>query len=407
MNESLLRLVRKTVRATHDWPVLNPIYRSMYRSAATAAGRLQEITGGAGAVYARNSYALNTWIPGRSDIDLTVIWREATRKQVDDFHGRYERLRKRFPMLGEVEMLDADHLEAWTSQAVTGLESRHWIKLSGDHHFVCRYAGDERLDRLRHAVAIYRYNLLPLYWRSAVPDESFWRFAAKLLRQFDKPLPPLRVPGEVLAACLRELSAQIAGLATHEESGTLDYPVLIGDMSAAERHSVDLGGACLALLGRALDPVPRYALVSPETETIARELEDAVVMDPNVFKFYLSSVDPLEYLSLLRGRIIFAGADPLSTPYPISASAFQSSVRYYAAQMLTYPYRREIPSMPSGQFRDLLYAWFLLTLRYFEDGRMDFQYHTLREYFGSRHCETQDRFQLLHGIADDLIKHLR
>jgi hypothetical protein len=395
MNEGLLRLLRGAVRATHDWPVFNAIYRSRYRAAAAAAGRLRETIPSIAGIYARNSYALDTWVPGRSDIDLTVVWRQGTRQDVDRFYAFYDQLRKRFPMLGEVEMLDDDHLEAWTSQGVTGLESKRWVKLSGEHRFRCRYAGDQRLDRLRHAVAIYRYNLLPLYWRPTPSDEAFQRFAAKLLRQLGKPLPA-EPRGVLLASCLRELSAQIASLKTDEESQTLDYTALMGEVPAAERSPVKMTAS--TFFGREVDSAPRYALVPAETKTIAREWADMIVMDANVLKFYLTLVDPLEYLTLLRARIIF--------PWTLSANAFRGAVRYYAAQMLLFPYSRGVASMPAGQFRDVLYGWFLITLRYFEDGRMDFEYHTLRQYFGSRHAEDQDRFRLLHGIADDLRKHL-
>jgi len=404
MNDGLRRLLRGAVRATHDWPVFKSIYRSRYRAAAAAAGRLRETNPAITGVYARNSYALNTWIPGRSDIDLTVVWRQASRKDVDEFHARYDLLRNRFPMLGEVEMLDENHLEPWTSQGVTGLESKHWVKLSGNHRFRCRYAGDERLDRLRHAVAIYRYNLMPLYWRSMPPDEVLLRFAAKLLRQFDKPLPT--APRSVLLpACLRELSTQIASLQTGDEGRTLDYAGLLGEIPSAQRPA-EISASSLALFGSALDPAPRYTLVSSELEAIAGEWAGTVVMDAKVLEFYLAFVDPLEYLSLLRGRTIFQGVDPLSKPYALSEAAFRGSIRYYAAQMLLFPYSRNIASMSDVQFRDVLYGWFLITLRYFEDGRMDFQYHTLRDYFGSRHAEDEDRFTLLHGIADDLRKHL-
>jgi hypothetical protein len=84
----------------------------------------------------------------------------------------------------------------------------------------------------------------------------------------------------------------------------------------------------------------------------------------------------------------------------------RDSVCHYAVDMLTYPYRSEVEKQSAAEFRNTLYAWYLRTLRYFEDGTFDFQYHTLRSYFGSRFPEDTPRFQLLHSIAGELSAHL-
>ena len=102
------------------------------------------------------------------------------------------------------------------------------------------------------------------------------------------------------------------------------------------------------------------------------------------------------------------GSDVLATPFPLSRRMLRDAVRHYAVQMLTFPYRRELGAMDAGEFRDLFYGWFLRTLRFFEDGRMEFQYHVLRDYFGSRHLDGggETRTALLLGVADELAPHL-
>jgi hypothetical protein len=125
-------------------------------------------------------------------------------------------------------------------------------------------------------------------------------------------------------------------------------------------------------------------------------------MSPELFRFYLTSVDPLEYAGLLLKRTLFAGTDLLSEPYPITARAFRKAVQHYAVQILAFPFRRDLSSMPEPEFRDYLYGWLLRTLGYFEHGRLDFLYHVVRAHFGDRHPESKDRFQLTMLIADDL-----
>ena len=167
-------------------------------------------------------------------------------------------------------------------------------------------------------------------------------------------------------------------------------------------------GGCTALLGRVEDVIPRYALVPTGMTELDRELSGTIVMDLPVFRFYLCYVDPLEYLGLLRARTTFRGPDVLAMPFPLSWRMLRDSVRHYAVQMLTCPYRRELEAMTAGDFRNLFYGWFLRTLRFFEDGHMDFQYHVLRDYFGSRHLDAgvETRSALLLDAADDLAPHL-
>jgi hypothetical protein len=405
--------MRQLVRATNDWPVANAAYRSMYRAAANAMSRLASENRAIAGIYARNSYALGTWVPGVSDIDLTIILREPTLTEISDLHIRYDRLRARFPMLGEVEMLDESHVSAWTSHAITGFESKHWLQLAGGHRLQCCYSGDERLDRLRHAVGIYRYNLLPLFWEPKPDRITISRFAAKLFRQLGKQMPLTTEPTAVLTTCLKHLSSEAASLKLPGDGSPLDYARLLDDSALPQRrdlvpHLPPNDGDCVALLGPSHKATPRYQLVRPDVAALDCDDVKTIVMDISVFRFYLSFVDPLEYLTLLRERTVFYGADPLSPAFPLSERAFLGSVKHYAVQMLTCPYRADIGTMPDGSFRDLLYGWFLRTLRFFEDGKMDFRYESLREYFGARHKEAPgpERARLLAGIADELAKYL-
>jgi hypothetical protein len=231
-----------------------------------------------------------------------------------------------------------------------------------------------------------------------------------LFRLFDKPAPPSALDrSRLLAVCLRELSEQVAAVPLDNEAGALDYPTLLGDCPFVERRSpVATAARCTALLGRVEDVIPRYALVPTGTTELDRELAGTMVMDLPVFRFYLCYVDPLEYLGLLRARTTFHGPDVLATPFPLSRWTLGDSVRHYAVQMLTFPYRRELDAMTAGEFGNLFYGWFLRTLRFLEDGHMEFDYHKLRDYFGSRHLDSggETRTALLLSVADDLAPHL-
>jgi hypothetical protein len=400
MDRRLHKLARRMVRATHSWPGPKQLYRSIYDRAAAAAGRLADDIGSIAGIYARNSYANGTWIAGISDIDLTVVWSNAHREDLESFYARYDSMRKTFPMLGEAEMLEERHLAAWSSCGLAGLEARNWRRLGGAHRFDPTYRGDERLDRLRHATGIYRHNL------AETDGEIFQRWAAKLFRTLGKAAHPATDRAGVLAACLRELSADITAACVDYGSG-LDYDQLLGCRNYIVRRGPEpRNSAGLILLGRHDEDAPRFA-VTPNPN-FKPTFANAVVMDPVVFRFYLCHVDPLEHFALLQGRTLFSGPDILADPFPMSESALRDCVRHYAVQMFTFPYRRELAGQADLRFRDLLHGWFLRTLRFFEEGRMIFDFDLLREYFGTRHLESRapNRSELLLSVLDELSPHL-
>src|SRR6188768_3181945 len=106
MANALRTLIRRFVRATRNWPGPRHAYTQMYRQAEAAAGRLTRANQSVVGIYTRNSYADGTWVPGISDIDLTVVFRNPSTPDLDLFHERYDRLRTVFPMLGELELFE-------------------------------------------------------------------------------------------------------------------------------------------------------------------------------------------------------------------------------------------------------------------------------------------------------------
>jgi hypothetical protein len=399
------------VSATHRWPLLGTIYKEIYRAAADSVAHLAKQNPAIAGIYARNSYALGTWEVGRSDIDLTVVWLQPSQEIIDRFHLDYSKLQKRFPMLGEIEMIDDRHLAAWTRHGIPGLHSRDWKILAGDCKPRCQYNGSERFDRVRHAVAVYRYQFLRQFWKRPRPGHTVQRAAAKLMRVLGQAPPCERNSDRLLALCLKELSRAVGATPWPESGPLVEYKSQLGGLA---RPSVRRNGqmpsrdgvrAALALLQSS---APRHVLVDAAFDftKIERDFPGALIWDHAVFRFYLCFVDPLEYFGLLRERIVFQGEDPLREAFLLPEAALRDTVCHYSIDMLTYPYRAGLDTLAAGEFRDLLYGWFLRTLRYFEEGFIDFNYYSLRQYFGNRHSEEVGRFSLLHGIAEELSTHL-
>ncbi|MEP7362523.1 MAG: hypothetical protein ABI972_04640 [Acidobacteriota bacterium] len=403
--------IQRLVRATHDWPLAGSMYRSIYAVAAGSVGDLASREPRLAGVYARHSYALGTWEPGRSDIDITAVWMDPNPELVDQFYRDYARLQRRFPMLGEVEMIDERHLAAYTTRGVSGLESRRWKRLGGKHSFECRYAGDERMDRIRHAVSIYCHQFLPRFWEQPRQVNTLSRLTAKVARQLDESSSKETDPATLLGICLHKLGQAIRKLPAADKTPMVDYCELLGTLgqpqAPAESGGSQADAAILSAIGHSGGAV-RHVIVRDDfdVKSIDPRYQNATIMNAEVFRFYLSFVDPLEHFTLLLGRSVHEGTDPLHDPFPLSKSALRETVCHYAVDLLTFPYRPGLATMTDRQFRDLLYGWFLRTLKYFEDGKFTFSYDELRAHFGPRYEESQARFPLLHSIAADVSSHM-
>lgn len=408
-SESYL-LLRDLVWSTYRWPLLGATYRGIYRAAANSVARLAPRHPKIAGIYARNSYALGTWQAGRSDIDFTVVWREPRQGAIDAFHAAYTKLQARFPMLGEVEMIDEMHLDGWTKHGFSGLHSREWKKLAGNHELQCRYVGSESFDQVRHAVAIYRYQFLKYFWGQP-QGMAAERAAAKVVRTLGGTFEENGHSDRLLEKCISALSRAVRATVVRFDDTIVDYDLLIGAVSP---RAVMSGAAAPSITGvraviaSAADEAQKHVLVDDDFDfaTIKSLYPAAIVWNPTVFRFYLSFVDPLEYFALLRDRTICHGEDPLREPFAMTEGALRDTICNYAVDMLTYPYRSDVARLSARDFQNVLYGWYLRTLRYFEDGTLDFRYDTLRDYFGSRHSEDVDRFSLLRGIATDLSIHL-
>ena len=131
------RLLRIFVlRSNSYWPFsyLNQLpYRLAIRWFVNACGNFSAIR----SVYLRHALIEGHWTPALSDIDLTVV----TDKRLSDeaeflflkaFWQRIGKLRRIFPMYGEIEVLSEDHLVSWAKFGPEGQGCSSWELLSGE-----------------------------------------------------------------------------------------------------------------------------------------------------------------------------------------------------------------------------------------------------------------------------------
>lgn len=144
-------------------------------------------------IYLRHSLAEGNWVPGLSDIDLTIIIESGLNREKEfvflvTFWKSYERLKKFFPMLGQVEVLDEELIKIWTRFTIRGYESKRWKLLYGTETISNNYvAKPERLarDAFNHALNLYRALCLRNIFDQRQASPEIKRLALKILKYID------------------------------------------------------------------------------------------------------------------------------------------------------------------------------------------------------------------------------
>lgn len=396
-------------------------------------------------LYARNSYALGTWTPGLSDIDLTVVIRAGASPEqelatIRRFWKRYASLQRWFVMLGEVEIMNEAHFPVWTRFAATGYEARHWMCLYGVDQHRSGYHGDAaqlQQDRLNHAIGIYCHQMAPGI--GVAHHRTLLRYAEKIIRYLDRPPDPAfreRLAGmtreELHASIVGELASEVQArpqprlpldpidlewtlgrAVTPEVQYEKEAAYLTQDLSAAAviesvLSSTQNRNRVYCILRESTDAASLIRCASAQGD----EGRTVLVMPHTLFFHYLQSIDPLEHLAMLQQRIIFWGKDPLEDPPAWPESTFHQAICALSTNLLSFCYRAELEHISDETFRNLLLGWAMRIAHYFETGKIEFDYDRLVAVWRRTHPDFSigpshelaatytDRFLLARAVVD-------
>ncbi|HSP87129.1 MAG TPA: hypothetical protein VLN45_03295, partial [Ignavibacteriaceae bacterium] len=78
-------------------------------------------------IYLRHGLSEKNWVPGISDIDLTIIIDGNLSKEnnylfLQLFWKKFEKVKKFFPMLGEADIINDLEIKNWTKFSIRGYE---------------------------------------------------------------------------------------------------------------------------------------------------------------------------------------------------------------------------------------------------------------------------------------------
>jgi len=160
------------------WPfsLLNKIpYRIALRAFIMRCARYPHIK----SIYIRHSFAGNNWLPALSDIDMTIIIEGGLTHKVElaflnSFWKTYGKIKKFFPMLGEITILSTDDLEKWPLLSRKIGQSDCWKLVYGNswpafERTPCR----NPRQMLYYAYAFYYEYLSKKFFSDGVPGHLF------------------------------------------------------------------------------------------------------------------------------------------------------------------------------------------------------------------------------------------
>ena len=345
--------VQQLVLLLNRVPFALYITRLPYYAAVQACQKLMARHPLIKAAYARNSFALGTWVPGRSDIDLTVSWNRpfpeekaggvAELEALKQWWSDYEKLQRLYPMLGEVEVICTEHLLASTRFGITGFEARQWLPIYGSDEMQSGYCGEARQqakDRFVYALGVYHHQM-----RGVVKSASqitLQRYVKKILRYLDQPVDQdterrLRSLSVIDLEVLAIQSLSKRAIATVAEIRKASQPVCLQTLLENKNiNEVDFSELPLPISHPILEisnqpelaenlisifPASNYRnkvyyLVKDSISdddlkiylsTLKGRAEDAVVLPESLFICLFYQVDILEYLALANRRKILFG----------------------------------------------------------------------------------------------------
>lgn len=128
--------IRSVVLKTNDvWP-FSSLNRLPYYACIRAFLQISKDFPRIQRVYLRHGLLDSDWVPGISDIDLTVLFEPGKSAEEEftfatAFWRRVEHLKRFFPMLGEIDLIDSKQISSWTRFTIRGKESTSWKLLQG------------------------------------------------------------------------------------------------------------------------------------------------------------------------------------------------------------------------------------------------------------------------------------
>jgi predicted nucleotidyltransferase len=375
-------MVRTAVIKTNPYPPFSSLNKVPYRAAIKTFVKVCESFPEIKTIYLRGGLSEGHFIPALSDIDLTVIIGptvsvEREYRFLRSFWKRYRRMKKLFPMLGEIEILNSEELTISTKFGLAGYQAQSWKLLYGTEmprHSYTLHAMSLRRDSLNHALYVYLEYFVKIFTSQKrslyIVSQDLRRLQSKILRCLDHSNGANavhRVLSDRLSSnmsnvvmfsrVLKSLDDEICRfnkdgiMANTEPHPALDpgNPPLHTDELLDLRELADcLDGAIKSVIVNSFNKifvVLETALDAPTLktcmETMIQVFPDKsrmpAIVSASMFEYILRHYEPFKYAHFMAHRRLVFGEDLLSR---IQAPSRNSLIDYLLGRvpnLLTFP----------------------------------------------------------------------
>lgn len=348
-------------------------------------------------VYLRHGIVEGNWVPAISDIDITLII--DSKLSIDDefsflnrFWGNYEGMKKLFPMLGEVEILNEEHIRSWSKFGIQGYESNKWRLVCGKETVKSNYIpypGRLARDYLDYALTYYLGYFLRKFKQEEpayLVSQDLKRLTSKILRYIScigsdatnsqNAAGRLDDKSDMLNCALAELEKGLSFIIPsdneadtrkkdielltdvdcsnneHFENQPFDLKTLTSQNKAIASIILDYHKRVFIVLKDGLDDLTMKSCIDTIRCVFSQEDKMPMIATSRLFKYILRSYNPFEYSSLMRYRTVVYGRDLLSDIRPPEKHIFVRKIVEQTTNILTFPQSYKLILPPSTD-------WFL------------------------------------------------
>lgn len=386
-------LLRTGVLATNRYWPFSSLNKLPYAVAIQSFVRLCSSYPAIKSVSLRAGLVERQWVPGLSDIDFTIVLDGTLSNEeqlifLRDFWRRFTMLKRRFPMIGEVDILNDSHIASWARFGLPGHSTRHWRLLHG-----IETVSSAPFDPSWFAEDCIDYALNYFYWYSrgfferkfygnAEPsyllDQDLRRLASKSLRCLERISTRNRIEDRSLEHCsepvlfarvLTELQKQISVVtnanindpgdiswdsqwaverqAAHTHQNIVDAGIFAPWTGVIESVTLDFNNRIYVVVKDDLNVSEIARCVANLQPNLNQAGQTISLLSRTVFTYLLRHYQPFEYLHLLRHRKLVFGNDLVLQLVPPSKAACARFVVNQVPNVVAFPYSRSFHNNPN------------------------------------------------------------
>jgi len=393
-------LIRKLVLKTNAYRPFSRLNKFPYDLAVDAfrylCGQFPVIT----SVYLRGSLAEREWVPALSDIDLTIVIDDGLSLDeeyafLQSFWTAHKRLKRLFPMLGEIEIFNRSELRVFRKFGILGYKSDTWQRIYGKE---VRNFEDVRpdlttryVDPINYALQFYLEPFLRGIKKgdakSYLATADLGRLASKIIRTLDQIEPRSDIEhirrqvwddGTLLEFVMGRLDECVSSFNQQRPHQDAEERILTQAIRAPNNENVerlDLDYRWLEQMERSVDGVvlsrrEGFVVVRKEAgvagagrflvdmRDLLRGMGNFGIVMHRTFEFTLRYFNPFLYTDLMENRSVLWGRDVVLDVEPPNEYCFVNLLMKKVINVLLFARNRDLVMAERREvFASISLAW--------------------------------------------------